>query len=106
MPFSSPPPKATTTKWFQVTLDRSRVVHQDFVERQPLWKQFVPMKSMAQEDLAKVVPHAGLSDITKRPPHAHRTPNKVLSSMARYVQKGMPTLRGIWEENKKKGQSV
>ena len=56
------------------------------------------MKSMAQEDLAKVVPHAGLSDVGKRPPNAHRTPNKVLRSMGRYVEGGMPRLRGIWDE--------
>ncbi|KAJ4337731.1 hypothetical protein N0V87_004479 [Didymella glomerata] len=107
MPFSAPAPKPTTTKWFQVTLDRSRAVHQDFVERQPLWKQFSPMKSMAQEDLAKIVPLSGLSDVSRRPPHAHRTPNKVLRGMAGYVEKGMPTLRGIWEESgKKRGMGV
>ncbi|KAF3041737.1 hypothetical protein E8E12_008175 [Didymella heteroderae] len=107
MPFSPPAPKPTTTKWFQVTLDRSRAVHQDYVERQPLWKQFTPMKSMAQEDLAKIVPHPGLSDVSKRPPHAHRTPNKVLRKMADYVEGAMPTLRGIWDEAlRKKGQSV
>ncbi|KZM20257.1 uncharacterized protein EKO05_0003657 [Ascochyta rabiei] len=98
MPFSAPASRATTTKWFQVTVDRSRAVHQDFVQRQPLWKQFTPMKSMAQEDLAKVVPHPGLSDVTKRPPHAHRTPSKVLKSMSKWVEHGMPSLRGLWEE--------
>lgn len=104
LPFSAPAPRPTKTKWFQVTLDRSRVVHQDFVERQPLWKHFSPMKSMAQEDLAKIVPLSGLSDVSKRPPHAHRTPNKILTSMARYVEKGMPSLRGVWEESlRKKG---
>ncbi|KAJ4349072.1 hypothetical protein N0V95_004897 [Ascochyta clinopodiicola] len=99
MPFSAPVPRATTTKWFQVTVDRSRAVHQDFVQRQPLWKQFTPMKSMAQEDLAKVVPHPGLSDVTKRPPHAHRTPSKVLKSMGKWVEHGMPSLRALWEES-------
>lgn len=73
-------------------------MHQDYVERQPLWKQFTPMKSMAQEDLAKVVPHPGLSDVSKRPPNAHRTPTKVLRSMGRWVEGGMPSLRGLWEE--------
>ncbi|KAF2623053.1 hypothetical protein BU25DRAFT_350978 [Macroventuria anomochaeta] len=105
MPFSAAPPKTTTTKWFQITVDRSRAVHQDFVERQPLWKQFSPMKSMAQEDLSKIVPHVGLSDVTKRPPNAHRTPNKVLRSMGKYVEGGMPSLRGLWEEAQNKSQT-
>lgn len=102
MPFSPPAPKSTTTRWFQVTLDRSRAVHQDFVERQPLWKQFTPMKSMAQEDLAKIVPLPGLSDVSRRGPDAHRTPIKVLRSMAGYVEKGMPSLRAVWEESERK----
>ena len=55
------------------------------------------MKSMAQEDLAKVVPHPGLSDVSKRPPNAHRTPNRVLRTMNEYVQTRMPTLRGMVE---------
>ncbi|KAF1937664.1 hypothetical protein EJ02DRAFT_329232, partial [Clathrospora elynae] len=100
MPFDPPPSQSETkkwTKWFQVTVDRSRAVHQDFVERQPYWKQFHPMKSMAQEDLAKVVPHIGLSDVSKRPPNAHRTPNRVLRVMSEYVEGRMPTLRGMAE---------
>lgn len=56
------------------------------------------MKSMAQEDLAKVVPHIGLSDVSKRPPHAHRTPNKVLKLMANYVENRMPSLKNMYEE--------
>lgn len=102
MPFesSSASPKQTKQiKWFQVTLDRSRVVHQDFIERQPFWKQFSPMKSMAQEDLAKTVPHPGLSDISKRPPNAHRTPARVLRIMNDYVENVMPTLRGMADGN-------
>ncbi|KAF1831178.1 hypothetical protein BDW02DRAFT_505862 [Decorospora gaudefroyi] len=104
MPFDppNPPPSQHTkkwSKWFQVTVDRSRAVHQDFIERQPYWKQFDPMKSMAQEDLAKVVPHAGLSDVSKRPPNAHRTPHHVLRIMNDYVQTHMPTLRGIVEDD-------
>jgi hypothetical protein len=95
MPFETPP---TAKKWFHVVVDRSRVVHQDFVERQPLWKQFSPMRSMAQEDLAKVVPYLGLSDVSKRPPNAHRTPNKVLKTMSEYVETRMPNLRNMWEE--------
>lgn len=99
MPFRDfPQSKQTQSKWFQVTVDRSRVIHQDYVERQPYWKQFSPMKSMAQEDLAKVVPHVGLSDVSKRPPNAHRTPNKVLKIMADYVEKRMPSLKKIYEE--------
>jgi hypothetical protein len=102
MPFDppNPPPghaEKKSTRWFQVTVDRSRAVHQDFVERQPFWKQFTPMKSMAQEDLAKDVPHLGLSDVSKRPPNAHRTPNRVLRVMNEYVETRMPTLRGMVE---------
>lgn len=111
MPFDPPAPKSTLnqhikSKWFQVTVDRSRVVHQDFIERQPYWKQFSPMKSMAQEDLAKQVPHIGLSDVSKRPPNAHRTPNKVLKNMSEYVERAMPTLSGMARggENERKFQ--
>lgn len=100
MPFESPAPSGKQikqSKWFQVTIDRSRAVHQDYIERQPFWKQFNPMKSMAQEDLAKIVPHPGLSDISRRPPNAHRTPSRVLKIMNDYVETKMPTLRGIFE---------
>jgi hypothetical protein len=96
MPFSPPPRPRTRTKWFQIVLDRSRTVHQDFVERQPYWKYFHPMKSVAQEDLAKSVPHLGLSDVSKRPLNQHRTPNKVLKGMSEYVEKVMPSLRGVY----------
>lgn len=99
MPFAEPPPpRNTIPKWFQVTVDRSRVIHQDYVERQPYWKQFSPMKSIAQEDLSKKVPHPGLSDVSKRPPDAHRTPNKVLKLMNRYLEHGMPSLVDMYEE--------
>ena len=53
------------------------------------------MKSMAQEDLAKQVPHIGLSDVSKRPLNQHRTPNKVLRQMSEYVERVMPSLRGM-----------
>jgi len=53
------------------------------------------MRSMAQEDLAKQVPHLGLSDVSKRPLHQHRTPSKVLRQMSDYVENVMPSLRGI-----------
>lgn len=86
------------TKWFQVTVDRSRAVHQDFIERQPYWKQFTPMKSLAQQDLARQVPHIGLSDISKRPPNAHRTPNRVLKVMSEYVEQRMPSLKDMAED--------
>ncbi|KAF2751590.1 hypothetical protein M011DRAFT_474040 [Sporormia fimetaria CBS 119925] len=99
MPFEDTRPRGKIhRKWFQVTVDRSRVVHQDYVERQPYWKQFVPMKSLAQEDLAKVVPHIGLSDVSKRPMHAHRTPLFVLKKMSKYVENYMPTLKTLYEE--------
>ena len=87
-------------------MDRSRAVHQDFIERQPYWKQFHPMKSMAQEDLAKVVPHIGLSDVSKRPPNAHRTPNRVLRILNEYVETKMPTLRQIVEGGEREDQFV
>lgn len=103
MPFSPPPPlphfppPSTISKHFQVSIDHSRAVQADYVERQPFWKQFNPMKSMAQEDLARQVPHEGLSDVSKRPLHAHRTPNRVLKGMREYVELRMPSLRGIVE---------
>jgi hypothetical protein len=101
MPFAPSPsttPRTTHNKYFQITIDRSRIIHQDFVERQPFWKQFNPMKSMAQDDLSKKVPHLGLSDVSKRPPNAHRTPNKVLKQMNYYTEKRMPSLLDMWEE--------
>jgi hypothetical protein len=106
MPFDPPEPppiipQHTKTTWFQVTVDRSRSVHQDYVERQPFWKQYTPMKSMSQEDLAKKVPHIGLSDISKRPFNAHRTPNRVLKQMSEYVETRMPGLRSIAEESER-----
>ncbi|KAL5384945.1 hypothetical protein DPSP01_005050 [Paraphaeosphaeria sporulosa] len=99
LPFAPPrkPPK-TVSRWFQVTVDRSRAIHQDYVERQPFWKQFEPMRSLAQLDLARKVPHAGLSDVSKRPPHAYRTPNHVLAAMNRHLQFGQESLVKMWEE--------
>lgn len=105
MPFDPPPPISNTakprtrTKWFQVTVDRSHSPHQDHVERQPYWKQFSPTKSLAQEDLAKKVPYIGLSDVSKRPPGQHRTPNKVLQSMNDYLETKMPSLRAMAEND-------
>ncbi|RMZ73750.1 Dimethylglycine oxidase [Pyrenophora seminiperda CCB06] len=108
MPFEPPSARVQkkTTKWFQVTVDRSRAVHQDYIERQPYWKQFHPMKSMAQADLAKAVPHIGLSDVSKRPPNAHRTPNRVLRTLHDYVETMMPTLRQIVEGGERERQFV
>jgi hypothetical protein len=97
LPFTPSPAVPTAKKWFQITLDRSRVVHADFIERQPLYKDFIPMKSMAQLDLEKQVPHKGLSDLGRRGPNAHRTPTRILKSQAAYVEKGMPSLRAISE---------
>lgn len=91
----------TWKKTFQITFDRSRVIQQDHIERQPYWKQFSPMKSMAQADLAKRVPHIGLSDVSKRPPSAHRTPVRVLRGMSDYVANRMPTLSGMMEDNER-----
>ena len=91
-------PHQVVSRWFQVTVDTSRVVHQDFVERQPYWKQFTPTKSMGQEVLAKSVPHIGLSDVSKRPMDAHRTPKHVLRIMRDYVEHGMPSLKEMYEE--------
>lgn len=99
MPFEQPiEVRKVSTKWIQITLDRSRVIHQDYVERQPYWKQFSPMRSMGQEDLAKSVPYPGLSDVSKRPLHAHRTPNKVLGAMSNYVEHKMPSLKDMYEK--------
>ena len=108
MPFEPVTPRTPikSTKWFQVAVDRSRAVHQDYIERQPYWKQFHPMKSMAQEDLAKSVPHIGLSDVSKRPPNAHRTPNRVLRILHDYVETKMPTLRQIAEGGERERQYV
>jgi hypothetical protein len=112
MPFDPPAPLPNApeprkrTKWFQVTVDRSRVVHQDYVERQPFWKQFDPTKSMAQEDLAKQVPHIGLSDVSKRPPNAHRTPVWVLKQMSDYVETRMPSLKGMAENSENERRFV
>jgi hypothetical protein len=104
LPFEPPAPIARkiSSKWFQITVDRSRVIHQDFVERQPFWKQFTPMKSMAQEDLMTKVPHIGLSDVSKRPPNYHRTPNKVMKQMSWYVENRMVSLKEMFEEGEKR----
>jgi hypothetical protein len=104
LPFEPPAPIArkVSSKWFQITVDRSRVIHQDFVERQPFWKQFTPMKSMAQEDLMTKVPHIGLSDVSKRPPNYHRTPNKVMRQMSWYVENRMVSLKEMFEEGEKR----
>lgn len=102
MPFdTSPTPTTSTTtsytKPFLLTLDRSRVIHADFIERQPWYKYFHPMRSLAQHDLAPQVPHPGLSDVSKRPPNAWRTPNRVLRTMSEYVEHNMPSLKKIAE---------
>jgi hypothetical protein len=93
--YKSTQPKSTAAVWFDLTIDRSRTVHQDYVERQPFWTKFHPMKSMAQEDLAKVVPHVGLSDVTKRA--NPRTPTFLLEQRASNV-KQTKSLRQLYEE--------
>jgi hypothetical protein len=45
------------------------------------------------------VPHVGLSDVSKRGLGQHRTPLKVLRTMGEYVEKVMPSLRGLAEGN-------
>lgn len=60
------------------------------------------MKSVAQLDLVSKVPHAGLSDVSKRPPHAYRTPNHVLWMMNAHLGKGVESLVGMWEEGKER----
>ncbi|KAJ4358366.1 uncharacterized protein N0V89_002948 [Didymosphaeria variabile] len=105
LPFAPPQKQAkTVSRWFQVTVDRSRAVHQDYVERQPFWKHFTPMKSVAQLDLARKVPHAGLSDVSKRPPHAYRTPNHVLRMMNAHLAKGQESLVAMWEAGRREGE--
>jgi len=54
---------------------------------------------MAQEDLAKQVPHPGLSDVSKRPMEQHRTPYKVLKTMNEYVELQMPSLKGMFKNS-------
>ncbi|KAF2853637.1 hypothetical protein T440DRAFT_487512 [Plenodomus tracheiphilus IPT5] len=100
MPFdASTPvtPRKVGHKPFLLILDHSRAVHADFVERQPYYKQFHPMRSLAQQDLAHHVPHPGLSDVSKRPPGAFRTPIRVLGIMREYVDRAMPSLKAISE---------
>ena len=98
LPHAPPTPKPKTeSRWFQVTVDRSHAVHVDYVERQPYWRQFEPMKSLAQLDLEKKVPHAGLSDVSKRPPNAYRTPNWVLKVMNEHLAKGQESLVKMWQ---------
>ncbi|KAF2638269.1 hypothetical protein P280DRAFT_405457 [Massarina eburnea CBS 473.64] len=101
LPFETPakPPKSVS-KWFQITVDRSRTVHQDYIETQPYWAPFTPMKSSAQHDLENKVPHWGLSDVTKRPPNAHRTPNRILRKLGKEVESGIGGLWELWEEGR------
>lgn len=57
------------------------------------------MKSLAQLDLEKKVPHVGLSDVSKRPPHAYRTPNWVLKLMNNHLAKGQESLVKMWNSD-------
>lgn len=102
MPFDSTAtthPRTVRHKPFLVTVERSHVVHADYIERQPYYKQFHPMQSVAHYDLANQVPHPGLSDVSKRPPNAFRTPVRVLQTMSHYVERVMPSLKKISEGN-------
>lgn len=109
-PTASPPPKPmpfeqpaetpkTVPKWFQITLDRSRVVHYDYIEKQFLWGRYSPMKTIAQEDLAKKVPHEGMSDVGQRPPGVEHRPHRALRRDQAYVDERMPSVRQIWMES-------
>ncbi|KAF2812970.1 uncharacterized protein BDZ99DRAFT_246898 [Mytilinidion resinicola] len=84
-------------RWFHVNVDRTRAVYQDYVERQPFYSDFSVAKSMMQEDLAKRVPHVGLSDVTIRDGNFHRTPIKILQRRIKEISK-IKTLRQLWDE--------
>lgn len=62
------------------------------------------MKSVSQVDLEGKVPHWGLSDVSKRPPHAYRTPNRVMKGMREYLGLGVESLVGMWEGKDGKGK--
>ncbi|KAF2493966.1 hypothetical protein BU16DRAFT_590803 [Lophium mytilinum] len=84
-------------RWFHVNVDRTRAVYQDYVERQPFYSEFAVANSMMQEDLAKRVPHVGLSDVTIRDGNFHRTPTKFLKRSAKRISQ-IKTLRQLWDE--------
>ena len=87
-----------TLRWFHLTVDLLRTDQREYVERQPLYNTFAPAKSMAQEDLAKSVPHVGLSDVSVRHKSA-RTPNRILNKQAKAMT-DRKTLKQIWEETR------
>jgi hypothetical protein len=88
----------TVSKWFQITVDRSRTVHHDYIEKQNYWQKFAPMKSIAQTDLSEKVPHLGLSDVSKRPPNAHRVNNRALRTSSRHDEEDLLSLRRMFAE--------
>ncbi|OCL12234.1 hypothetical protein AOQ84DRAFT_360801 [Glonium stellatum] len=85
-----------TLRWFHLTVDSSHTDQRGYVERQPLYTTFVPTRSMVQEDLAKSVPHIGLSDVSVRT-KSTRTPNRILSRQAQALA-DRKTLKQMWEE--------
>jgi hypothetical protein len=87
-----------TLRWFHLTVDLLRTDQREYVERQPLYNTFAPTKSMAQEDLAKSVPHVGLSDVSVRHKSA-RTPNRILNKQAKAMA-DRKTLKQMWEETR------
>jgi hypothetical protein len=87
-----------TLRWFHLTVDLSRTDQREYVERQPLYNTFAPTRSMAQEDLAKSVPHVGLSDVSVRHKSA-RTPNRILNKQAKAMA-DRKTLKQMWEETR------
>lgn len=86
-------------RWFHLTIDRSHVVHQDYVSRQPLYHEFHPQKTMEQEDLAKSVPHVGLSDVGDVVKVQARVPNSVILGRAMNLNM-RTTLREMMEDGK------
>ena len=87
-----------TLRWFHLTVDLLRTDQREYVERQPLYNTFAPARSMAQEDLAKSVPHVGLSDVSVRHKSA-RTPNRILNKQAKAMA-DRKTLKQMWEETR------
>ncbi|CAI6339833.1 unnamed protein product [Periconia digitata] len=96
----------TISKWFQITVDRSRVVHYDYIEKQFLWGRYTPMKTIAQEDLVKKVPQKGLSDVGQRPPGVEHRPHRAMRKDQAYADERMPSVRQIWLESEERHQKA
>ncbi|PVI08308.1 hypothetical protein DM02DRAFT_720 [Periconia macrospinosa] len=107
LPFEPPSETPNTVpKWFQITIDRSRVVHYDYIEKQFLWGRYMPMKTVAQEDLAKKVPHKGLSDVGQRPPGVEHRPHRAMRNDQAYADDRMPTVKRIWMESGNRNENA